>query len=386
MGGKPLHGPARREPMPMRLLVGGQPAPKKQGFATDSQRLPAAFDMTPQEMISMRLNRTRLPRQQKPKRQRRPPFPGLLPRSAPAALLIVTALSLIASPPALAAGIVDLDSRISVGNLHFAFSDPAAVLNWELDWYGEVGAYAHNRDGSKETGYWYVIGNNDSSATAAQVSGSLAQSDYQVVDGAAVTMTPGAGVAAGARTSIALYGGSQEADGYAYASLNNYFSISSPSPVGQKVSTAISLDYTGLAEVSTNPGAYSELLLTALLALYEINDANSGLIEPALGADGSSWRGAGRGLSLSHSLDGTVSVLVDIPYNALHWLYAEVESVAYAVPIAGALPLLLTGLGLLVGARRSRRSRSPGFDAESLGFGLVWPRSGRSGTSRQIAR
>lgn len=78
------------------------------------------------------------------------------------------------------------------------------MLTWQTDWYGEVGAYAHGADAGEDTGYWYVIGNDTSTTTSAQVPGALSESGYAVTDGSQVAITPGAALAAGARVDIAL--------------------------------------------------------------------------------------------------------------------------------------------------------------------------------------
>lgn len=274
-------------------------------------------------------------------------------KHAPVAACALFAAGMLAGGPAAVAGIVDAHAEMAIGNLRFSFDDPNAFLVWTDDWLGTVYAYAQDTDSGTDEDFDELLGNNGFIDAEAQTAHVYSLATYGVVDGLNVAIDPDADVGATTLSDLYLDGMNKQGEGFANATFDNFFLIGSTNPIGATVATTIELDYAGLLDAFADEQGFFYVFAGAFMELYDVNELTGDVIEPELDFDEVFDEAFGTNTSYFNTLDGTLSISYEIPYDDVHWLYAEADSEVYgAVPVAGTLPLLLLGAGLLAWRRR----------------------------------
>jgi hypothetical protein len=276
-------------------------------------------------------------------------------KNAPVAACALLAAGMLAGGPAAAAGIVDAHADIAIGNLRFSFDDPDAFLVWDDDWFGTVAAYAQDTDSGADADYAEYLGNDGIIEAEAQTAHVYSKATYGVQDGQNVAIEPDASIGASTLSDLYLAGKHKQADGFANADFDNFFYIDSANPLGPPsatVLTTIELDYAGLLDAYANEQGYFEVFAGALLELWEVDQIN-GDVTDLVDFDLFFDEASGTNTAYYNELDGTLTVTGELFYYDVYWLYAEADSEVYgAVPVAGTLPLMLLGAGVLAWRRR----------------------------------
>jgi hypothetical protein len=278
-----------------------------------------------------------------------------------------------------ASSFASTDASMAIGNLRFTLDDPTATLVWNDYWYGEVGVRAQDTDSGFDDDsavYTYVDDEGDLAAQAdtAHVHSLASQ---MVADGEFVAINPDAAVEATTSSALALAGKDKQASGFAFSNFDNFFFVTDGQAGDPTVQVTIELDYladlTGIADAQ----GFFYGFTGAFIELYDVDELSGQVSFPELAYDEVWDEASGTNTNYSNNFGGTLRIVYDIPYNDLHWLYAEADSeVAGSVPVVGTLPLLLLGAGAGFLARRRLRSTT----SQSR------TRNGKSAVCRLLAR
>jgi hypothetical protein len=261
-------------------------------------------------------------------------------------------IGLLATGQSAAFGIVTATADMATGNLRFSFDDPNASLIWADDWFGTVIAYAQDTDSGADTDEDAYLGNDGFIDAEAQTGDVDSRATYESVDGANVSIDRNASVATTAFSALAIGGKHEHASGFAVADFDNFFLMTGGDPLGPPVEVTIELDYAGRLDATANEYAFFYLFTGVLMELYDVDDVTGDIVGADLVFDAVFDEAFGTNASYFNSLNGSLSITAEIPYDNVYWLYAQADSDVYgAVPVAGTLPMLLFGAGVLAWCR-----------------------------------